>query len=139
MGGEFADGRWHTSCPGRRIVYLSDHLALSVLEILVHLDREEAMPDTFQACSVDVPDDLLERVDDRLLTEGWRDRISLTQQIGDDWLSSRRSAALLIPSAIIPFASNCLLNPLVSEVSRLRLEVLGRFPFDRRLVGNRLP
>lgn len=139
MGGELADGRWHTIAPGRRIVYLSDHLALSVLEILVHLDREEAMPDVFQACSVDVPDALLERVDDRLFTKDWQDNISLTQKIGDDWLLSRRSGALLVPSAVIPFATNCLLNPLVPEVSRLRLEVLGRFPFDRRLIGNRLP
>jgi RES domain-containing protein len=52
-GGELADGKWHTRQLGRRIVYLSDHPALCLLEILVHISERDWLPDWYQLLSVD--------------------------------------------------------------------------------------
>lgn len=44
-GGLQAAGRWHTR--GKRIVYLADHPASALLEMLVHMDRE-LIPATYR-------------------------------------------------------------------------------------------
>lgn len=133
-GGELAEGRWHTQRAGKRIVYLSDHPALCLLEMLVHVEREAELPDTFQLLSVKVPDDLIETLDQSLLPEAWQQKRRPTQQIGDEWLEARRKVALLVPSAIVPNARNCLLNPLAPGAAELEVASLGRFPLDRRLM-----
>jgi RES domain-containing protein len=133
-GGELADGRWHTRQPGRRVVYLSDHPALCVLEAIVHVSREEELPDTYQLLSLDLSDDLIEQVEENLLPEDWRSDPTITQRIGNSWLLEARSAGLLVPSVVVPVAHNCLFNPLVPAVAGLRPEVVARFPFDARLL-----
>jgi len=135
-GGELVDGRWHTRAPGRRIVYLADHPALCLLETLVHFEREQDMPDTYQLMSVDIPDNLIEELDQTVLSADWKSDLALTQRIGNDWLSESqqgtRKPAILVPSVIVPVGHNCLLNPLATE-HRITMTVLGHFPFDRRL------
>jgi RES domain-containing protein len=132
-GGELANGRWHTRQHGRRIVYLSDHPALCLLEMIVHVSREEEMPDTYQLLSLDLSDNLIEQVEPGLLSEDWRSDPTVTQRIGNSWLLDGKSAGLLVPSVIVPVANNCLINPLVPAVATLRPKVVGRFPFDTRL------
>ncbi|MHB1796139.1 MAG: RES family NAD+ phosphorylase [Acidobacteriaceae bacterium] len=134
LGGELADGRWHTCQPGKRIVYLSDHPALCILEMIVHVNEEDEFPKSFQLFSVDVPDGLVDTLDDGLLPDTWQDRSEITQKLGNDWLSGRRSLGLLVPSAVVPIARNCILNPLLPEIDRLRLRLVGRFPFDSRIL-----
>ena len=136
LGGELADGRWHTRREGRRIIYLSDHPALCLLEMLVHLDREEEMPDTCQLLRVEIPDDSLQKLDEKLLPRNWPLNTGLKQQLGDDWLTASKYAGLLVPSVIVPLAMNCILNPLHPDAGNLRAEVIGRFPFDTRLLRN---
>jgi RES domain-containing protein len=135
-GGELADGRWHTRQMGRRIVYLSDHPALCLLEMLVHVGMEEEMPDSYQLLSVELPDGLMESLDPGLLPQDWQTNLNATQQIGNHWLDMQK-AALLVPSVIVPVAKNCLLNPLAPGIAGLKPKILGRFPFDRRLVRQR--
>ena len=56
-GGLYASGRWHTR--GRRVVYLADHPASALLEVMVHLEIDaEDLPTHYQLLGVDVPDDL---------------------------------------------------------------------------------
>ena len=136
-GGELADGRWHTRQQGRRIVYLSDHPALCLLETIVHVGREEELPDTYQLLSVDLADSLIQQIEASLLSEDWRSDPTITQQIGNSWLSEGKTAGLLVPSVIVPVAHNCLLNPLIPAVASLRPKVVGRFPFDARLLSRR--
>jgi RES domain-containing protein len=37
VGGEKADGRWHTAARGKRIVYLSELPAVALVEVLANL------------------------------------------------------------------------------------------------------
>lgn len=135
MGGELADGRWHTRQKGRRIVYTSDHPALCILEILVHLDKDE-IPGDYQLLRIDVPDKLIESAEPMLseYTVAASTNMQLTQHIGNQWLSNAQKGALLVPSVLVPLAQNCILNPAVSGIASIKPEVVGRFPFDERLL-----
>src|SRR6266705_4444312 len=110
-GGLAASARWHTRC--RRIVYLADHPASALLEILVRrqVDAED-LPDTYQLIAVDVADNVVvASVEETILPAGWQVDENATRTIGDAWLTSGNTALLRVPSAIVPFAWNWLLNP----------------------------
>jgi RES domain-containing protein len=128
-GGLRTSGRWHSE--GNRIAYLSDHPASALVEILVHLEVDpEDLPDTYQLLTVDVPDDVrFEAIEENQLVPGWRDEMH-TRGLGDRWLRENRTALLRVPSAIVPFAVNWLLN---ADSAHARVAEIVRAPFDRRL------
>ena len=41
VGGEKADGRWHTAARVKRIVYLSEHPAVALLEVLANFHSNQ--------------------------------------------------------------------------------------------------
>jgi len=133
-GGELADGRWHTR--GRPVVYGGSTAALAALEVRVHLDLPfDLLPDDYVLMQIAAPDDMAVRtIEPEELPENWRDRNSQTcRAIGDAWLARRASALLLVPSAIIPFEQNVLINPLHREGARLTVSDITPFAWDSRL------
>lgn len=54
------------------------------------------------------------------------------QQIGRDWLLSKRTPILKVPSAIVPVEHNYLLNPEHPDL-KVTLEAPIEFKFDRRM------
>ena len=132
-GGLLASGRWHRR--GRRIVYLADHPASALVEVLVHLEVDpEDIPSSYQLIAIDLPDDAaFAVVEPSQLPPDWRDQIQHTRQLGDAWLEENRVPLLRVPSAIIPFATNWLFNPAHQEGANIRIVEATRVPFDRRL------
>jgi RES domain-containing protein len=132
-GGLRISGRWHSQ--GRRIVYLADHPASPLLEVLVHLEVDpEDLPDTYQLLAIDVPDDIrFESIEENQLALGWPGDETLTRGLGDRWLNERRTALLRVPSAVVPFAWNWLLNPAHADSSKVHIAEIIRAPFDPRL------
>ena len=140
LGGELADGRWHTRDKGRRIVYTSDHPALCILEILVHINNVEDMPNDYQLLRIEVSDEHIKHQGPMIVEGGdspsydYLTNLAITQGLGNSWLHFEDSGGLLVPSVLAPFAKNCLLNPRVPEIAAIKPEVVGRFPFDKRLL-----
>lgn len=134
VGGLYASGRWHRR--GRPIVYAASSAALAALEVLVHVDPLDA-PDDLRLLTIELPDDLgVERVDAADLPAHWTavpapDELAA---LGSDWLMSRRSAALSVPSAVIPIERNLLLNPRHPDIARVRVVDDAPFTFDPRLL-----
>ncbi len=129
-GGLCGKGRWHIE--GRYpVVYASKAVSLAMAEALVHLQRSTNIA-AHTLWSIDIPDALVAR--DPVLPPGWAARYSDTQAIGNQWLESASSVALLVPSAIVPTEQNCLINPLHHDFS-LDWIVSGPAPFhfDTRL------
>lgn len=123
-------GRWNS--PGVPLVYASSHLSLAVLEVLVHLESDD-FPDNLVAYRLDIPDSLIEQlpdVPDEWLDDPFRRQ---TRRYGDTWVSEGRSAALTVPSAVIPIESNVLLNPQHPQFAEVRVMEQFPFSFDRRL------
>lgn len=126
-------GRWNR--PGRAVVYASEHLALCVLELLVHLDTD-VIPDDFAAYELDVPDDCtVESIHEDALPASWRRSVTCPacRDLGDAWLEEGRAAFLKVPSAVLAHGTNLLINPDHPDAERIRLVHQEPFGFDPRL------
>jgi len=134
-GGLFASGRWHSR--GRRVVYLSDYPASALLEVLVHLEVDaDDLPDSYQLITVEVPDEVaFDRIEIGTLPASWAHNLDATRPLGDRWLADGYTALLWVPSAIIPVASNWLLNPAHPDCAKLSVAEVTRMSFDPRLFG----
>ncbi|MCP9931475.1 RES family NAD+ phosphorylase [Cyanobium sp. AMD-g] len=135
LGGLYTSGRWHQK--GRPMIYTATSAALAALEVLVHVDPLTA-PADLRLLTIDIPDDLpLDVLPSTQLPTDWRavPAPAQLQSIGTSWLSSCRTAGLIVPSAVIPLEQNILLNPQHPEAQRLRIISDEDFYFDSRLLS----
>ena len=134
-GGLYAAGRWHSR--GRRIVYLADHPASALLEILVHLEvAAEDLPSHYQLLGVEVPGDVATMsAEESELPPDWRAQHAPTRARGDDWIAAGTSTLLQVPSAIVPASANFLLNPAHPDAARIDIATARRAAFDPRLMA----
>lgn len=128
-GGLVGAGRWHE--PGNAIVYTADHPASALLEMLVHVDKEE-LPESYQLLEIHVPDET--EMQALTLPSDWREQPSLTRSIGLSFLAAQKAPVLPVPSVIVPFALNYLLNPARVEAAGIAIVSVTRHPVDRRLL-----
>jgi RES domain-containing protein len=56
------------------------------------------------------------------------------RKIGDRWVQNQESVLLQVPSAIIPFEYNYLINPSLPDFERLVIHSPQKFYFDPRLL-----
>ncbi|KRR08400.1 hypothetical protein CQ12_20530 [Bradyrhizobium jicamae] len=132
-GGLRAAGRWHTR--GKRIVYLADHPASALLEMLVHMDRD-LVPSTYRLLRIRVSEAVdIQKVDVDRLAGDWRGRPDVTRRIGDEWLDRAATALLQVPSVIVPLGWNFLLNPGHRDSAKVGIEEVVDTPLDSRLVA----
>jgi RES domain-containing protein len=132
-GGEKADGRWHTAAKGKRIVYLSEHPAVALVEVLANLrGNPRLFPERYRMMKVSGAVGV-EELGSGVLGEDWRSKLEETRRIGDAWLERRSSALLRVPSAPSPESWNYLLNPLHAEARGLEVEWAKWVEYDRRL------
>ena len=136
-GGYFAAGRWHTQ--GRPISYLAGTPTGAMLETLVHVDLPEGSepPETYQLLRAHFDDEvsLIELTDDEL-QDDWEENTEYTQELGNQWLSEGQSLLLRIPSRVMPYSNNYLLNPEHPDAELAKVEA-QEFPYDPRLLKNR--
>ncbi len=134
LGGERADGRWHTAAPGKRIVYLSEHPAVALLESLANLKGNPALfPDKYQLLQIEVPAELYRKVKPLLDDKGRALTQTQSRQAGDQWLRSKTSALVAVPSIPSPHSTNILLNPLHPDAAKLHITGSERLQYDKRL------
>lgn len=139
-GARLYGGRWNS--PGIPMVYSATHLSLALLEQLVHLNPVE-LPDAFRAFAITLPDNADLEVASVAAVPADREAC---RRYGDDWAASRRSAGLIVPSAIIPALlepgeiaiaeRNILLNPMHPSARTWRVTETS-FSIDARLKGTR--
>jgi RES domain-containing protein len=132
-GGRRAPARWHSG--GEPIVYLASATGTALVEVLVHLEAiDNQTPRHYTLLHITAPDDL----DVPLLlmpeNENWISDLALTRRLGDEWLASRSSVLARVPSAILPFTFNYLLNPLHSDATRIQIVSSQQASFDPRLL-----
>jgi RES domain-containing protein len=136
LGGLKASGRWHEK--GRHAVYACDHPASALLEVMVHLEIDfEDLPDTYQLLEIDVPYDVaIESVTIAMMekvSQDWKDDSRITRGLLVSWFEEARTAVVAVPSAIMLFASNYLINPRHTDAARISVVQADRYPHDPRL------
>jgi len=116
-------GRWNSR--GQPVVYLADHPALAAMEVRVHLDLPfDLLPDDYMLMRVTLRDGV-ETVLDHLPSD--------PAATGDRWVKEARSAALRVPSVLVPNAWNVLLNPRHPDAAAAAIASVEPFRFDPRL------
>ena len=126
-------GRW--TSPGFRVIYASESLSLATLEVLVHLQATEPIA-AYSVFTVEIPDSLVGELEEANLPRNWRDYPTppSNRALGDEWLTSCRSAVLEVPSVVIPHEHNFLINPEHEDFERLRFSGPEPFAMDSRLL-----
>ena len=135
-GAESFGGRWNSV--GVKMVYTSATLSLAILEILVHLESDAVLESRYRHIAADIPEGItIERLSLRKRHPLWAANPpgEHSRRIGDAWGGSCRSAALLIPSAIVPSEMNILLNPLHRDFSRIIIHKPQKIVLDARLLA----
>jgi RES domain-containing protein len=127
-------GRWHTK--GHPVIYCTLNPATALLETLVHIEIDsEDRPERFQVLRIEGPDSIsIEKFEANSLSPNWAEDISITQAVGDCWLSERRSLLLQIPSVLVPETWNVLVNPQHPEANVLKITMTYEHAFDARLL-----
>ncbi len=128
-------GRW--SSPGLPGIYLASSRALSVLEVLVHL-QPLMVPNNYCLAEILVPENSIEKVDANSLPAKWKDMSPPNQlkAIGDRFLRENKHLMLQLPSSIVPAESNFLINPFHPDMKKVRIVKREPFSFDERLLHN---
>jgi len=135
IGAEFESGRWHTAAPGKRLVYLSEHPAVALLENLANLDGDPRFfQQHFQLLKISSPDKTaVQEISSKQLSTIDAQDLATTQNLGDTWLASHASALLRVPSIPSPESWNYLLNPLHPDAGALKIESAHHIAYDKRL------
>lgn len=135
-GGRISANRWND--PGLPVIYASDSASLAALETLANLSH---------------PGQFAERTLLHIQVTGGTEQVSLqqvlrlredapaadperlTREFGSRWLSQKRSLVLLVPSFVMPYDHNILINPLHPQAGTgLRLLSQERIHLDQRLL-----
>jgi RES domain-containing protein len=134
MGAARSPGRWNSA--GEQMVYTAMNQSLAMLERLVYLISP--FPEMTLG-AIEVPDNCIDFLD---MDEKKAGRVlnnqKLSHDIGSDWIASRLSVALAVPSVHIHPSNwrdepNVLINPMHPDFGKVRLVRYVNFSFDDRL------
>jgi RES domain-containing protein len=119
------------------MVYASGSISLCTLEMLVHLHDPRILTG-YMLFQVELDARLIVPLDRARLPRNWRSFPAPQDlaALGDEWIRSRRSVALEVPSAVIESESNYLLNPAHLDFATLQIHNPVPHDFDGRLVSS---
>ena len=138
-GARLFGGRWNSH--GRRALYTSSHLSLSVLEAYGHIPPElrDVLP-ILQAVRISIPDDAStahisqEQLVTLLESE---DPMAACRAMGDSWLDRNTELVLQVPSILVPEEMNLILNPAHPRMREVEINSSRAFRFDPRLAATK--
>jgi RES domain-containing protein len=113
-------------------VYLAEHPALCLLEVLAHDVDAGDLPRAYRWVKVEIGR-ALEVVSVGNLPRAWATDLTWTRAKGDRWLAEGRTPLLRVPSVLAPEAFNYLLNPAHSRARAARVVATVAYPLDSRL------
>ena len=132
-GAKIYPGRWNYR--GVPMVYTAGTLSLVALEMLVHLESVEIL-NRYINLPVRFDERLCRVLSPKDLPKGWAEDPApfSARDIGSDWVKSKQSAALAVPSAVVQTEMNYLINPNHPDFRKIKIGPAGKFQFDPRLL-----
>ena len=120
---------------GTPVVYTSESLALALLETLTGLQRYEQLS-SYVFIRAAVPHECIEELGAEDLPAGWRSHppSESSQDVGDGWVEDTSSVALRVPSVVVPYSNNYILNPQHPSFDRVMIGEAESLPVDERLL-----
>ena len=133
-GAALAPGRWNSR--GVRLAYTASSVSLAMLEILVHVNRED-VPDGRRMLAYEIPDAALAELPPNRWPRGW-DKLPYSdavRRVGDGVVRDGLHVALRVPSAVARGEFNVLVNPAHPQFGQIRLLADDPLALDPRLFG----
>ena len=131
-GAAVEPGRWNKK--GESVLYTATSVALATLETAAHVNPVGLPLNKFLIEIVVPPKAWTRReiLDVNAIGPTWKavPPGATSERAGSDWLRSRRSALLLVPSVIAPEEYCVLINPAHPDVKDLRAIVRRRMEYD---------
>lgn len=136
IGAEKIGGRWNEI--GTRAVYCSENISLALLEYYIHSENIAYLPKEILIAKIEFPDDFEIKVLDKL-PERWNQYpySSKTTKVFTELSKSNDFFALKVPSTIVGFESNYILNPLFKEFGKVEIIEFIELPIDERLKSSK--
>lgn len=134
VGGLHRSARWHHK--GQPAIYAATSPSLALLEVLVHETSESFRERTLLQLELDDDTEIVtpQRLV-RLLVDAPREEPEkLTRDYGAKWLEEQRSLALKVPSIVMPYEHNLVINPAHPRADSLRVTHSDVISLDQRLV-----
>ena len=132
QGAALYGGRWNPR--GVSLLYTTESPALSLLEVLVHLNPKR-IPE-YYLVTLELPDSIRSYRTQELPPD-WRATGSAqplpSQTFLLDWLRNPASLVVEVPSSIVPIMANYLINPRHELFASCRVTNSERFDIDERL------
>ena len=82
---------------------------------------------------ITVPENLMQSLSVNALKQTWQKDIDYSRFIGNEFLKTKKSLLLKVPSAIIPEETNVLINPAHPDFKKVKIIKASPFQFDTRL------
>ncbi|MEH6764419.1 RES family NAD+ phosphorylase [Aequorivita antarctica] len=133
-GARLFGGRWNKVGDG--MLYFSQNLSLSLLEIIVHVDYA-ALPLDYSFLEVEIPDSTIKKIQSiDFIEPKWSTEAAVNQlqMLGSNWLKKKDSLAMSVPSAVMYQENNILINPSHMDFEKLKIIKIGKMDFDPRLL-----
>jgi RES domain-containing protein len=131
-GAKLIGGRWNS--PGLPALYTSEHASLAALEIIVHVNKPEKFQNLF-LLAVELPDSAETAViDEEKLKKNWQNEFEYTRFIGNSFLKANGSLLLSVPSVLLPFENNIIINPTHGDFKKLKITYSKPIDFDNRFL-----
>lgn len=132
-GSRIFGGRWNAK--GFAVLYTSQTESLAALETLVHVPVD-VIPSDLNLLILSVPDNVSgERIEAGDLPADWKNYPAPNSlaEIGTNWIESKSSFLLDVPSVLVRTERNILINPNHSEMEKIAIKEIRPFRFDPRL------
>lgn len=132
IGAEQVGGRWNEI--GTRAVYCSENISLALLEYYVHSENIGLLPKEILIAKIKIPDNfIIEELEK--LPEKWNQYpySSKTTSIFTNLAKNREFFGLKVPSTIVGFEFNYILNPLFKDFGKVEIIEFIKLPIDERL------
>jgi RES domain-containing protein len=127
--------RWNPA--GLPAIYAGTSFAVCLIELLVHANRKSP-PSGARFVEAQVPDDVSREAFNPASLPGWDDPrdTSIAQSFGRDWIETRRSALLIVPSVVTAGRDvNVVVNPDHADASRIAVGPETPVVLDPRFFG----
>ena len=130
-GAQLYGGRWNS--PGGIIVYAALTYGGAILETRVHANADRPPPREIAVITI-LPGVRVSEIDAYALPEWDHDNQIASRRAGNAWIDAGNTVALIVPSrAGAPLEHNVVINLAHPDAKKLRVESLGRVPWDLRL------
>lgn len=128
--------RWNKQ--GQYVIYAAGSRSLATLELIVHKGAVNTS-DNFKVMVISLPDDELfyREIKIRKLSDNWRkiSGYSELQELGSNWYNKNESLILKVPSSVIPYEFNYVINTEHQDFKKkVKLVRTEDYFWDKRLI-----